>query len=110
MSEQRAVIRQEHARIGRKIINHDTGGGYGVCAWSDCYRDACSLYEVRAHEHARTIPCDSQLARHVTYAFCRETCKQYWLAGTGPMAHDTAARNRGAISGMLPPGFKKSVL
>lgn len=109
MNEQRAVIKSEHARIGKKIINFDSGG-YGICAWSDCYRDACSLYEVRQHEHARTIPCDSPLARHVTYAFCRETCKQYWLAGSGAAAHDTAARNGGRISGMLPPGWKKSIL
>jgi hypothetical protein len=109
VSEQRARFRAEHARVGKKIINFDSGG-YGICAWSDCYRDACSLYEVRQHEHARSIPCDSSLAKHITFAFCRETCKQYWLAGTGSMARDTEARNRGAVSGMLPPGYKKSIL
>lgn len=108
MTERRARFGTEHARIGRKIINFNTGG-YGICAWSDCYKDACSLYEVRQHEHARIIPCDSPLGSHVTFAFCSERCKQYWLACTGPMAHDTGARNQGRIAGMLPPGWKQSV-
>lgn len=109
MSEQRAVVRAEHARIGKKIINHDTGG-YGICAWLDCYRDATNLYEIRQHEHARNIPCDSEFARHVTYAFCRQKCKDYWLHSTGPFAKATAERHGGRIQGMAPPGQRLSVI
>lgn len=109
MPEQRVRFSQQHARIGRKIINFDSGG-YGICAWADCYKDACNLYEVRNHEHARNIPCDSSLAQHITYAFCSERHKQYHLACTGAQAHDTAARNQGRIAGMLPPGWRQSVI
>jgi hypothetical protein len=108
VTDLRARVRTEHARIGKKIINFDTGG-YGICAWSDCYKDACSLHEVRQHEHARSVACDGPLGRHVTYAFCTDRHKQYWLAGTGEMAHDTSARNNGRISGMLPPGLRRTL-
>lgn len=108
MPEERAKFGQEHARVGKKIINFDADR-YGMCAWLDCYKDACSLYEIRTHEHARNIPCDHPLGRHVTYAFCTERHKQYHLACTGAQAHDTAARNRGRIAGMLPPGWKQTV-
>lgn len=101
---------QEHARLQRKIINHDRGGTKVVCAWDECDRDALTLHEVRNHEHAHSIPCDSSLAKHVIYAFCSERHKQYWLACSGPMARDTENRNSGRIAGMLPPGYRSSIL
>lgn len=107
MTEQRAVVGQGHARIGRKIINFDTGG-YGVCAWDDCGSDACSLYETRAHEHARSIPCDHPLARHITYAFCTERHKLYWDNATGRNAHDSIART-GRAYGNLPVGDRGTI-
>lgn len=98
-----------HAIVQKKVINHDRGGTFLVCFWSDCDRDGLALYEVRNHEHARNIPCDHPLARHCNYAFCSERHKQYHLASSGSMAHDTAARNQGRIAGMLPPGMKTSL-
>lgn len=95
-----------HAKIQRKIINHDRGGTFVMCVWEDCDKDACSLYEIRNHEHIREIPCDHPLAKHCTYAFCSERHKQYFLACTGAMARDTEIRNRGRVGGMLPPGWK----
>ena len=101
---------QEHARLHRKIINHDRGGTKVLCAWDDCDRDAFSLFEVRQHEHLAGIDCDSSLARHITYAFCTERHKQYWLACTGPMARETEARYNGRVAGMLPPGMRNTIL
>ena len=98
-----------HAKVQKKIINHDRGGTFVVCFWSDCDRDGLALYEVRNHEHARNIPCGDPLARHVMYPFCSERHRQYHLACTGEMANDTAARNQGRIAGMLPPGYGSSL-
>ena len=100
---------QQHARLSKKIINYDQAGRKVLCAWDECDKDAYSLYEVRTHEHARSISCDSSLASHVTYPFCSERHKQYWLACTGEMARDTEARNNGRIAGMLPPGYRTSI-
>ena len=110
----RIVYSRTH-RIGRKIINYDTQG-YGVCAWDECDADASSLFRVRTHEHPAGVSCEdvdsgrAYGARHMWYAFCRETHKQYWLNASGARAHDSADRNQGRIYGMLPPGFRQSIL
>ena len=101
-----AVRGTTHARIEKKIINHDRGGTFLVCAWMECDKDAVYLYEVRNHEHAREIPCDHELAKHCTYAFCSERHKQYHLACTGAQALETQERYNGQVAGMLPPGWK----
>lgn len=98
-----------HAIVTKRVINHDQGGTNLVCFWAECDRDATTLYQVRNHEHARNIGCGDPLAKHVMYAFCSERHKQYHLAGTGTAAYDTALRNRGRISGMLPPGYGNSL-
>lgn len=98
-----------HARVQKRIINNDRGGTYVCCAWDECDNDGFELYKVRMHEHAQSVGCDSSLAKHITYVFCTERHKQYFLACTGAMAHDTQARNRGRIAGMLPPGMKRMV-
>ncbi len=104
-----SVRGMSHAAINRRIINHDKGGTFLVCAWSDCDKDAITLYEVRSHEHIRQIPCDSPDARHSTMAFCTERHKQYHLASTGWQANVTAERNRGRVAGMLPPGWRQTI-
>lgn len=99
-----------HGMVQRKIINHDRGGTFLVCAWDECDRDAITLYEVRNHEHSREIPCWHELAQHCTYAFCSERHRQYHLACTGAQALETQERNRGRVAGMLPPGYKQTIL
>lgn len=109
------IVYSRTRRIGRKIINYDTES-YGVCAWDECDLDACSLFRIRTHEHHPAIGCeavDSGLSgggRHVWYAFCTERHKQYWLNASGPRAGDSAGRHSGRIYGMLPPGFRQSLL
>lgn len=100
------TVRGTHAHIMRKIINHDLGGTFLCCFWDECDRDAITLYEVRNHEHSRSIPCDDPMAQHCTYAFCSERHRQYYLACTGKMALETQERNRGRVGGMLPPGYR----
>jgi hypothetical protein len=93
----------------KKVINHDRGGTYVMCAWDECDRDGYELYKVRTHEHAASVPCDSPLGRHTNYVFCTERHKQYWVASTGQNAHELAARNNGRQYGMLPPGQRLTV-
>jgi hypothetical protein len=95
-----------HALIQRKVINHDRGGTFIMCAWSDCDRDGYELYKVTSHEHAQSIACDSSLAKHISYVFCSERHKQYWVACTGENAKELAARYGGRQAGMLPPGLR----
>jgi hypothetical protein len=109
MSDRRAVMaHQGHARIGRKIINFDTGR-YGICAWAECDQDANSLYQTRAHEHARSIPCDDPwLGRHITYAFCSERHKLYWDNATGGNALRSIEAT-GRAYGNLPVGDRGTI-
>ena len=93
-------------RVAKYIINHDQGGTKVVCAWDECDRPGYELYKVRQHEHAHSIPCDSQLGKHITFVFCSERHKQLWLNATGEMAKESEARNQGRIYGMLPAGYK----
>lgn len=98
-----------HAHLERKVINRDRGGTFVACAWSDCDKDGLENHKVTVHEHARSIACDDSLAKHISYVFCTERHKQYHLASTGAMAHDTQARNNGRIAGMLPPGMRQMI-
>lgn len=97
------------ARVQKRVINHDRGGTFVMCAWDTCDRDGYQLYGLRQHEHARNIPCDSSLAKHITFVFCSDRHKQFWLNATGPNAHESAARNNGRIYGMLPAGYRASL-
>jgi hypothetical protein len=91
-------------RVERLIINLDTAMPLS-CAWDDCPKQARTPYQVRIHEH--TCKCSDigvYGGRHVTYAFCSESCKDYWLASTGREAHMTASMRRGRIYGMHSAG------
>lgn len=91
----RGTTAWQHAIVEKKVINHDRGGTYVMCAWLDCERDACSLFQVRERTHAQGAE-----SRYVTYAFCSEKCKQYWI---------NAAMRPGS-NNSLPPGFRRSIL
>ncbi len=91
----RGTTAWQHAIIQKKIINHDRGGTYVMCAWLDCERDACTLFRIRVNTAA-----DGHPANYRTYAFCSEKCKQYWLE----------ASLRPGSNNSLPAGFKRSIL
>lgn len=93
-------------RVAKYVINHDQGGTKVVCAWDECDRPGYELHKVRQHEHAAVIACDSDLGKHITFIFCSDRHKLYWLNCTGEMAKVSEERNNGRISGMLPPGYK----
>ena len=95
-----------HAMTHKKIINHDRGGTFVMCAWDECDRDGYELYKVTSHEHAGNSPCGSPLAKHIQYVFCGERHKAYWVACTGENAKELAARYNGRQRGMLPPGYR----
>jgi hypothetical protein len=81
----------KHAIIQKKIINHDSGvGRHIVCAWLDCEKEAYELYKVVTH-----IGSNGFEDKTMTYAFCSEKCKQYWL-------HDS----RGGGGNNLPSGYR----
>lgn len=99
-------------RVERLIINLDTAMPLS-CAWDDCPNRARTPYQIRVHEHLRSVSCmvvnegGGSYGRHTHYAFCSDSCKDYWLANTGRTATDTAARNRGLIYGQHSAGMKR---
>lgn len=125
MSEHRAVVTRGHARIGRKIINFDTGG-YGICAWGECDSDANSLHRVRTHEHplrytyegriyTRQALCElvdvsgGDLGRHIWFAFCSERHMLYHVNATGTNAL-RSIESTGRAFGNLPVGSRGTIL
>lgn len=94
------------SRIAKYVINHDRGGTKVVCAWDECDKPGYECHKVRSHEHAHSISCGSSLAKHISYVFCSDRHRLYWLNCTGEMARESEARNNGRIAGMLPPGYK----
>lgn len=92
-------------RVERLIINLDTAMPLS-CAWDDCDKRARTPYQVRVHEHGPWKCSDIPLygGRHTHYAFCSDSCKDYWLAASGRQAHMTASMRRGRIYGMHSPG------
>ena len=67
-------------KLGVKILDRDNAelldDHHLLCCWDICERSANSLYWVRVDESTRVAP------KFVTYYFCRERCKQYWLNST----------------------------
>jgi hypothetical protein len=82
-----------HARLERKVINHDRGGTYVMCAWDTCERDG--------HENNKVVVQNGQARgdNTMTYVFCSERHKAYWLNN-----------NRPGNNNNLPPGWKRSIL
>lgn len=86
------MSRWNHAIAEKKVINLDHAGARHVmCAWDDCQRDGVDLHQVRVNYGKADTP---HVVKHV---FCSERHKQYWINSV-----------RGY--GMLPPGFRRSVI
>ncbi len=103
-----AVRGTTYARHQKKVVNLDRGG-FVCCAWDECDSDGFEVFKIRSHEHAHSVPCDSDIAKHINYVFCSERHKQYWLNATGDMAKESAARNQGRQYGMLPEGMRNTL-
>jgi len=91
----RGTTAWQHARLARKIINHDRGGTYVMCAWLDCENDACTLFTVRVNTANPSEPPNFR-----TYGFCTEKCKQYWLN----------ASLRPGSGNNLPAGMRRTIM
>jgi hypothetical protein len=86
----RGTTAWRHAILQKKVINHDRGGTYVMCAWDTCERDGYEMYKAIEHQ-------SSASGGDVTFVFCSERHKQYFL-------HSTVRAND------LPPGYKKSIV
>lgn len=81
-----------HAIIEKKVINFDHGGDrHVVCAWDTCERDGVETHKV-VEQTAKL-----RGERSVTFVFCTERHKMYWLNSTRDLNN-------------LPPGFKRSIM
>jgi hypothetical protein len=58
----------ERGRVRKALINMQTGA-HLACCWEDCRRDGVQLHQVRVREGESTV----------TYVFCSERHKQYYL-------------------------------
>lgn len=99
---------QTHARIMRKVINHDSGGNRKImCAWDTCDKDGYQQHSIRQHEHAHWLDCDDPLAKHVTFVFCTNRHKLFFLNCMGENARYGAAAGK-QMWGNLPDGDRLS--
>lgn len=89
----RGTTLHRHAILMKKVINLDHDGSKHVmCAWDTCEKDGFENNKVVAHEGAKGYE-----TKDITYVFCSERHKQYWL-------HSTVSCNN------LPPGYRSSIL
>lgn len=83
-----------HARVMKKVLNMDRGGTNVMCAWDSCERDGFQNISVRTRNSA-----DGYEIKYMTYVFCTERHKAYWLESIHP--------GRG---NNLPPGWRSSII
>ncbi len=90
----RGTTAWNHARLMRKIINHDSGTGrHIICSWDTCENDGFELYKVRVNTAQ-----EGYEKRYMHYVFCSERHKQYWLENVRPGSNNN-----------LPPGLRHSL-
>ena len=80
----------------KKIINHDRGGTYVLCAWDTCEKSGYEAYKCVEHDYTP----EGQRRygdRLLTYVFCSERHKQYFI-------HSIRR------AGDLPPGYRQSIV
>lgn len=98
-------------RVYKRVVNMDSGGTRMItCAWSDCDRDGFENNKIVVHEHAKPVPCDSSLAKHIHFVFCSERHRNMWGESSGWRANRLADQHQGRIHGMLPVGSRGGIL
>ena len=87
----RGTTAWRHAILQKKVINHDRGGTHVMCAWDTCELDGYETNKVVVHEGV------SGNVRDITFVFCTERHKAYWLNSVRDVNN-------------LPPGYRRSIL
>lgn len=82
----------KHAITQKKVINHDRGGTFVLCAWDTCEKSGYECYKAVERISAVGHPLQT-----LTYVFCTERHKQYFI-------HSTIRAND------LPPGYKRAIV
>ena len=100
-------------RVGKKIINLDSGDGRPiVCAWDECDRSGLDLYTHVFCEHHPSEGCEHADRRllvqagrvaHLKFPFCSHRHMSYYVNAEGGNAHESIART-GRAHGNLPVG------
>jgi hypothetical protein len=89
----RGTTQWRHAILEKKVINLDHGGAKHVmCAWDTCEKDG-----LESNKCVERISAPGYELQTLTYVFCSERHRQYWI-------HSTVR------SGELPAGYKRSIL
>jgi hypothetical protein len=105
---------QAHARIAKKIINHDAYGVPLLCMWDDCERPGRTIYRFRACRHPVGWSCDRADAiaaehgtggPHIWMAFCSERHAVMFRYSEGWRAL-AMIDQQGRAYGNLPRGSK----
>jgi hypothetical protein len=105
---------RSHARIAKKIINHDAWGARLLCMWDDCERAATSIYQFRGCRHPVNWSCNyadlmalshGSQGAHIMFAFCSERHAYMFRYSEGWRAL-AMIDQQGRAYGNLPTGSK----
>jgi hypothetical protein len=88
----RGTTQWRHAILDKKVINHDRGGTYVMCGWDTCEKDGRE-----SNKCVETISAPGYPKQTLTYVFCSERHRQYFI-------HSTVRAND------LPPGYKRAIV
>ena len=102
-------------RVEKKVINLDAGGDRVlVCCWDECDRPGYQCYRHVSCRHDPVMGCEAADERglvytgqsaHITYVFCTQRHRNYWVNATGRNALESIART-GRAYGNLPVGLR----
>lgn len=81
-----------HAILEKKVINLDRGGTHVMCAWDTCENDG-----LESNKCVENIGAPGHERQTLTYVFCSERHRQYFI-------HSTVRAND------LPAGYKRSII
>jgi len=91
----RGTSKWRHGIVQKKVINLDHDGDRHVmCAWDTCERDGFETNKIVERDNA-----PGHESKTITYVFCSERHKQYWLASIRPGNNNN-----------LPPGYRRSII
>jgi hypothetical protein len=87
----RGTTAWSHAIVQKKVINHDRGGTFVMCGWDTCELPGYENNKCVVHEGVNGN------VRDITYIFCTERHRQYWI-------------NSVRDCNNLPAGYARSIL
>jgi len=72
------MTKWQHSIVQKKVLSRDSDR-WLLCCWDTCDNNGYELFKSIFHDHPPGMNCDSAMATHLTYVFCCEDHKRYFV-------------------------------